>query len=123
MLLDINIRGRLVPLSIATVALALGLVLVLKKDPDSFEGRSQGTLRPGSGQEWKRVDNPDGDGWKTEGIASQISDQLSQVSRLIHGAGEVPPGSPGTIAAESFSCGGLRPENLQVVFDLSLIHI
>ena len=123
MLLDINIRGRLVPLSIAAVVLALGLVFVLKKDPDSFEGRSQGTLRPGSGQEWKRVDNPDGDGWKTEVIASQISEQLGQVSRLIQGAGEVPPGSPIAIAAESFSCGGLRPENLQVAFDDPLLEV
>ena len=123
MLLNINIRGRLVPLSIALVVIALGLIFVLKKDPDSFEGKSQGTLQPGSGQEWKRVDNPGEDGWKTEVIASQISDQLGQVSRLIHGAREVPPGSPIAIADESFSCGGLRPENLQVAFDDPLLEV
>ncbi len=123
MLLDINIRGQLVPLSIALVVIALGLVFVLEKDPDSFEGKPRGSLQPASGQEWKRIDNPGEDGWKTEVTASQISDQLKQVSRLIQGTLEAPPGSRSSIAAESFACGGLRPENFEVVFDDSSLEI
>ena len=49
MLLEINSRGWLVPLSIALVVIALGLVFVLEKDPDSFEGKPQGSLQPASG--------------------------------------------------------------------------
>ena len=123
MLLDINIRGRIVPLSITAVVLVLGLLLLLKRSPDSFEGKPRGNIDPGAEQQWKRVDNPGEDGWKTELVASQISDQLSQLSKLIEAGGKGVPAAAISIAAESFSCGELRPQELQVVFDDPLLEV
>ena len=117
MLVKMNIRGRLVPLSALVVLLAIAWLFFLKKKPPSFVGKSEGTLQPLSGQTWKRIDNPVEDGWETEVLATEVSGQLDKLSALITADTEPGPGVLAAIAAGSFTCRDLRPGNLEVVFE------
>ena len=102
MLVKMNIRGRLVPLSALVVLLAIAWLFFLKKKPPSFVGKSEGTLQSLSGQPWKRIDNPVEDGWETEVLATEVSGQLDKLSALITADTEPGPGVLAAIAAGRF---------------------
>ena len=81
-----------------------------------FEGRPGGSIRQPPGSEWEEIDNPGEDGWGTEVLTEKISGQLKKLGALISGEEKKSPEAFAAIAAAAFSCGPLRPENLELVF-------
>ena len=110
------ITGRLIARgAVIVILLIVGWLLLREQTREAFEGRSAGSIQAPPEHDWKRIDNPRGDGWKTEALASEISQQLDRLRAVI--AGEGGTGSLSSIAASSFACGDLRPGNLATAYE------
>ena len=110
------ITGRLIARgAVIVILLIVGWLFLREKTREAFEGRSAGSIQAPPEHDWKRIDNPRGDGWKTEALASEISQQLDRLRAVI--AGEGGTGSLSSIAASSFACGDLRPGNLATAYE------
>ena len=110
------ITGRLIARgAVIVILLIVGWLLLREQTREAFEGRSAGSIQDPPEQDWKRIDNPRGDGWKTEALASEISQQLDRLRAVI--AGEGGTGGLSSIVADSFACGDLRPGNLATAYE------
>ena len=65
-----------------------------------------------------KVDSPDPsqEGWQSEAIAAQISEQLEHLSTLIAGDDDISTDKLASLVAANFSSGSLRPEPLREVY-------
>ena len=104
------------PLHICVVLAALFAAGCKQESTEVFEGRPGGSIRKPPGSEWERIDNPGEDGWGTEVLTAKISGQLKKLGALISGEEKESPEAFAAIAAATFSCGPLRPGNLELVF-------
>ena len=104
------------PLHICVVLAALFAAGCKQESTEVFEGRPGGSIRKSPGSEWERIDNPGEDGWGTEVLTAKISGQLKKLGALISGEEKESPEAFAAIAAATFSCGSLRPGDLELVF-------
>ena len=67
--------------------------------------------------------DPSQDGWGTEAFADKATKQLKSVAKLLAHPSELTAASLANIAADDFSCGHLRPDDLTTVFEDRTIKV
>ena len=74
-------------------------------------------------RDWKQIDNPAQDGWKTEYISEEVNSQLKVLAKFLAEPDVIRDKTVSGLAHSEFTCEDLRPSSLQTVFSDAIIRI
>jgi hypothetical protein len=83
-------------------------------DPDSISRPE--AIPDFSSRPWQELDDPVRDGWDSEVFSAKADEQLKKLAKLLDRGERIDAAALSSLAADDFSCGPLRPENLVTVF-------
>lgn len=72
---------------------------------------------------WEQIDDARRDGWDSEVFAAKASQQLNALGKLIVRSEEIKATDVEALVTEDFSCGELRPRNLEMVFQDQVLRV
>lgn len=73
--------------------------------------------------QWKKLDNPETDGWLSEAFSEVASNQWKQLGKLIASSKELSPSQVGFLVADDFSCNHLLPQSTETQFSDGLFEV
>lgn len=91
--------------------------------PATAKSGRAATLSDRRDADWRKIDNPGGDGWETEVFHSRAKKQLGKLAELLASGDAVAAEKLSPLLASDFSCSALRPETLQPAFNESGLYV
>ena len=127
-----RLRSKVVVV-LATIGIASGLLWVVRGRPSSDETPRVGPAgEPGQGPsdgviqshpDWSFIDDPSSDGWETEAFNGRAKKQLARLSTWLTDPELLADADAAGLAAPSFECPPLVPENLTQTFDDGILTV
>jgi hypothetical protein len=106
---------------LVAVLVAVGVAVFVRRegggrDDSSSTRLSQPAVATPKSVTRANIDDPGLDGWTSEAFATLASDQLKKIGKLMAKPSRLDAAHLADLVAEDFTCGELRPENLDQVF-------